>query len=205
MEEGPKEKKYARPAEPFSSDPVTAWSQLQKMRPRLVYYFQSQNVLSSHDEALADRTIDIVWGRHSSGTLKIRDRKAYTYMVAKSLLIGYREKGLRSEIQPKESGELPEIQSPGFSEGIEEKIDNQKKWACVAECGQKLIDKKLFSEEIVKAFFKYKLIEGHDREERDRIAESLNMSRLVFEQVIQNVKKELIKCTSECMNRPRKK
>ncbi len=202
MTDAPREKVYDRPAEPFSSDPRIASAQLEKMRPRLNYYFQSKNVLPSHDEQLTEQTIDKVWDQYSKGN-EIRDRRAYTYQVAKSLLTRYINKGLELEVQPSEIHELSNPSSLQFTEHINARLDNQKKWSCVMECRQKLIARKNFSEEKINAFFKYKLIEGHAKEGRDLIAHGLGVSREVLDQVIQNIKKELVNCTRECMSRSR--
>lgn len=204
MNEDQKEKKYARPAEPFSSDPEIAGAQLLKMRPSLIHFFQRKNVVSPRDEDLADKTINTVLDSYMKGT-KILDRNAYTYEVATNLWRKYIKKELSPGGRQRSIDDLPNppIQAP--TDNIDQRLDNQKKLACVAKCRQKLIDEKKFSEEVVNAFFKYKLLEGHAKEERDRIAQSLNRSRLGFEQAIKDVIKELIKCVGECMNRPQKK
>jgi hypothetical protein len=193
-------KKYARPAEPFDSDPEIAAAQLFAMRPRLIHFFQTMNIPPGHDEELADNTLLIVWMYYSNGA-EIRDRRAYTYQVAKSQLVRYLQKGRGSDVQMSEIPDAEQPHRPDFSAAIDNKLDNRKKTACIEECRQTLVDSGDFSEKIIDAFFRYHQVEGYDREQRDGIAKSTGIPRLILEQMFKRLKKSLINCTRECMTR----
>ncbi len=185
---------------PFSRDASIARVQLEEMRPGVKNYFQRHDVRHPHDEIRTDRTLELVWDQYERGN-EIRNRFAYTYRVARSQLSEYLEnEGL--EVQSTDDSDVGgENPNPGTS--IEDDLYRKKQLACVRECRKKIRASKKFTPEIVDAFFQYKLLEGHAKEERDLIAARLRLSRPTFDQVLQKVKKALIRCVTDCMNRPR--
>jgi hypothetical protein len=185
---------------PFSGDANVARAQLEEMRPGIKNYFQRYDVRQPHDEIRTDRTIELVWDQYQRGN-EIRNRFAYAKQVARSQLSDYLEnEGLEVELtdDPGVGGESP---NPGTS--IEDNLYLKKQYACVMECREKIGRSMKFTPDIVEAFFQYKLLEGHAKEDRDLIATSLGFSREKFDQVLQKVKRALIRCVKDCMNRPR--
>lgn len=185
---------------PFSRDANIARMQLEEMRPGVKNYFQRHDVRHPHDEIRTDRTLELVWDQYERGN-EIRNRFAYTYRVAHSQFSDYLEnEGLEVE-STDDNGAGGESPNPASS--IEDELYRKKQHACVRECRSKIGKSKNLAPEIVEAFFQYKLLEGHAKEERDLIATSLGFSREKFDQVLQKVKKALIRCVKDCMNRPR--
>lgn len=171
------------------------------MRPSLISYFQRKNVPPPHDDDLVDETVGKVWDRYYAGG-NIEDRKAYTYMVAKSVLVRYLEGPRVRELMLPEGDDA--TGGGGGQDIIDARIDEQKAWDCFEECRRKLVDKGKFPKKIMDAAVEYLLIEGHDEARRNALAQRCGMSRKVFEQKVQKVKVALINCARDCLRRTRK-